>query len=205
VQIQPVTADIADGMGLKEATGALVSEPQPNSPAAKAGIQSGDVILSVDGAAVHDARELARRIGAMAPGATIKLAVIHQGESKTISLTLGTLPAEKQASNNAPAQQHAVPDADVPKLGLTLAPASKTAGADAQGVVVTAVAEGGIAAEHGLQVGDVILDIGGKPVSSPADVRKTVTDARKDGKRTVLLRVKSGEGTKFVALPLGNA
>ena len=72
-------------------------------------------------------------------------------------------------------------------------------------MVVTAVAEGGVAADHGFQVGDVILDIGGKPVSTPADVRKSLADARTEGKHTVLFRVKSGDGTKFVALPLGNA
>ncbi len=204
VQIQTVTPDIADGMGLKQATGALVSEPQANSPAAKAGIQSGDVITSVDATPGPAARAPARRIGTMAPGTSVKLGMIHQGEEKTVTLTLGTLPNEKQASNE-PNNQREVPDSDVPKLGLTLAPGSKVAGSDGKGVVVTAVTEGGIAAEHGFQVGDVILDVGGKPVSTPADVRTSLSDARKDGKHTVLFRVKSSEGMKFVALPLGNA
>ncbi len=205
VQIQNVTPDIADSMSLKRATGALVSEPQKDSPAAKAGIQSGDVITSVDGNAIHDAHDLARRIGAMSPGTTIKLGMIHQGEEKTVALTLGTLPNEKQASNTRGRDQREVPDSDVPKLGLTLAPASKVSGANTNGVVVTAVVDGGVAAEHGFQVGDIILDVGGKPVSTPADVRKSLSDARNEGKHTVLFRVKSSEGTKFVALPLGNA
>jgi serine protease Do len=202
VQIQPVTADLAESMGLKKASGALVSEPQADSPAAKAGIETGDVIVSVDGTTVRDARELARRIGTMAPGTTVKLGLIHQGQEKTITLTLGTLPDEKQASN----QRHRdVPDADVPKLGLTLAPSSKVAGAEGGGVVVTAVNPNGVAADHGFQVGDVILDVGGKPVSTPADVRKQLADARKEGKHALLFRVKSNDGMRFVALPLGNA
>src|ERR1700735_1326735 len=204
VPIQPVTSEIADSLGLKKASGALVSEPQADSPAVKAGIQSGDVITSVNDTPVHDARELARRIGTMAPGTSVKLSVIHQGQDKTVTLTLGTLPNEKQA-DNAPANQREVPDADMPKLGLTLAPASKVAGSDGNGVVVTAVADGGIAADHGFRVGDVILDVGGTVVSTPSDVRKSLADARKEGKHAVLFRVKSREGTKFVALPLGNA
>jgi serine protease Do len=205
VQIQPVTPDLADSMGLKQVTGALVSEPQKDSPAAKAGIQSGDVITSVDGALVHDARELARRISSMSPGTTVKLGVIRQGQDKTVSLTLGTLPNEKLAANDQGQNQREVPDSDLPRLGLTLAPASKVSGADSAGVVVTAVATGGVAADHGFQVGDVILDVGGKAVSTPTDVRKSLTEARSEGKHTVLFRVKSSDGTKFVALPLGNA
>jgi serine protease Do len=204
VQIQPVTADIAEGLGLKKAAGALVSEPQANSPAAKAGIESGDVIVSVDGTSVTDARELARRIGTMVPGATVKLGVVHQGQEKTLTLTLGTLPNDNAASRNQDGQ-HMSPDSDMPKLGLSLAPGSKVAGADSTGVVVTAVDPKGIAADHGFQVGDVILDVGGKSVSNPADVRKQLADARKEGKHALLFRVKSGEGTRFVALPLGNA
>ncbi len=204
VQIQALTPDLADSMGLKQTTGALVSEPQPDSPAVKAGIESGDVITTVDGAAIHDARELARHIGTMAPGTSVKLGLIHQGQEKTVTLTLGTLPNEKQA-DATPQNQREVPDSDVPKLGLTLAPASKVQGSDGNGVVVTAVADGGIAADHGFQVGDIILDVGGKTVSTPADVRKSLADARKEGKRAVLFRVKSSQGTKFVALPLGNA
>jgi serine protease Do len=203
VQIQTVTPDIADSMGLKQAIGALVSEPQKDSPAAKAGIQSGDVITSVNDAPIHDARELARKISTMSPGTSVKLAMIRKGDEKTVTLTLGTLPNEKQASNDQ--NQREMPDGDVPKLGLTLAPSDKSSGADGNGVLVTAVASGGIAADHGFRVGDVILDIGGKPVSTPADVRKGLADARTEGKHTVLFRVKSGDGTKFVALPLGNA
>jgi serine protease Do len=202
VQIQTVTPDIADSMGLKQATGALVSEPQKNSPAAAAGVQSGDVIVSVDDTPIHDARELARKIGTMAPGATVKLGTIRNGENKAVTLTLGTLPNDKVASNDQDSQRD-LPDAEVPKLGLTLAPADKNSGGS--GVVVTAVADGGIAAEHGFQVGDVILDVGGKSVSTPADIRKGLADAKTDGKHTVLFRVKSRDGTKFVALPLGNA
>jgi serine protease Do len=129
--------------------------------------------------------------------------LIHQGQEKTVTLTLGTLPNEKQADNTPSERQ--VPEGDIPKLGLTLAPASKVSGADSDGVVVTAVADGGLAADHGFQVGDIILDVGGKPVSTPADVRNSLSDARKEGKRAVLFRVKSGQDTKFVALPLGNA
>ena len=203
VQIQPVTSDIADSLGLKKAAGALVSEPQHDSPAAKAGIESGDVIMSVDGTPVRDARELARRIGTMNPGTTIKLGLFHEGQEKTVTLTLGTLPNDKQAANEQ--TQHQLPESDVPKLGLTLAPGSKAPGTDGKGVLVTAVDPNGVAADHGLRVGDVILDVGGKAVSNPSEVRDQVADARKDGKHTLLFRVKSNEGTRFVALPLGNA
>jgi serine protease Do len=203
VQIQPVTPEIADSLGLKKAAGALVAEPQHDSPAAKAGIQSGDVITSVDGTPVHDARELARRIGTMNPGVSVKLGLFHGGQEKTVTLTLGTLPNEKHAANED--HEQPLPDGDVPKLGLKLAPGSKAAGSEGRGVVVTAVDPNGVAADHGFQVGDVILDVGGKSVSSPSDVRDQVADARKEGKHTLLFRVKSNEGTRFVALPLGNA
>jgi serine protease Do len=203
VQIQPVTSEIADSMGLKKAGGALVSEPQANSPAAKAGIASGDVITSVDGNPVNDARDLARRIGTMAPGASVKLTVLHDGQEKTVTLTLGTMPNEKAAANQD--NPHPTADNEMPKLGLTLAPSNKAAAPDGSGVVVTAVDPNGVAADHGFQVGDVILDVGGKSVANPGDVRKQLADARKEGKRALLFRVKSGEGTRFVALPLGNA
>ncbi len=202
VQIQSVTPDIADSMGLKQATGALVSEPQKDSPAAKAGIASGDVITSVNDEPVKDARDLARKIGTMSPGTTVKLGMVHQNADKTVSLTLGTLPAEKQASNTP---THEDSGSEMPKLGLTLAPSNKVSGAGGNGVVVTAVQEGGVAADHGFQVGDVILDVAGKPVTTPADVSKGLDEARSSGKHTVLFRVKSSDGTKFVALPLGNA
>ncbi len=202
VQIQSVTPDIADSMGLKQAAGALVSEPQKDSPAAKAGIASGDVITTVNDEPVKDARDLARKIGTMSPGTTVKLGVIHQGADKTLTLTLGTMPNEKQASNEPNRTDSGT---DVPKLGLTLAPSDRVSGAGGNGVVVTAVEEGGIAADHGFQVGDVILDVGGKPVTTPADVNRSLADAKSAGKHTVLFRVKSSDGTKFVALPLGNA
>jgi len=138
----------------------------------------------------------------MSPGVSVKLGMLHQGADKTVTLTLGTLPAEKEAANT-PAHEDS--GSDMPKLGLTLAPSNKVSGAGGSGVVVTAVAQGGVAADHGFQVGDVILDVGGKPVATPAEFNQTLSDARKDGKHTVLFRVKSGADTKFVALPIGNA
>ena len=96
MQIQPVTADIADSLGLKNAEGALVAEPQADGPAAKAGIQAGDVITAVNGKPVKDARDLARRSARMAPGATVKLGVVRKGAEKTVDVTLGELPSEQR-------------------------------------------------------------------------------------------------------------
>ncbi len=203
VQIQPVTSEIADSLGLKEARGALVADPQANSPAAKAGIQSGDVIVSVNGTPVKDARDLAKKIGGQLPGETVKLGVFRDGKERTVTLTLGTLPNEKQASVARPERDDSQQGLGVPNLGLTLAPAGSVGGAGSDGVVVTRVDPDGPAAERGFKTGDVILEAAGKSVGKPSDVRQALTDARKDGKKTVLLRVKTGDTTRFVAVPVG--
>jgi len=186
---------------LKKPEGALVAEVQANSPAAKANIASGDVITGVNGQPVKDAHELVRAIGSMAPQSTVKLAVIRKGKEQSVSVTLGELPKERQAQAG-PAEQK---KADKAPLGLTLAPASSVAGAGSTGVVVAEVRPDGPAAERGVKAGDVILDVAGSVVSTPADVKKALTDARTANKNSVLMRIKSGDATRFVVLPTGNA
>lgn len=204
VQIQPVTADIADSLGLKKAEGALVAEPQANGPAAKAGIESGDVITAVNGETVKDARELARTIGGLAPGNAVKLNVLHKGQDKVINLTLGQLPntLEAKADTDKGDKGGASRGTDVPKLGLTLAPANSVAGAGKDGVVVTEVDPKSPAAERGFKEGDVILEVAGKNVTNAGDVREAIDAARTDNKNSVLMRLKSGGSSRFVAVPL---
>ncbi|HEY0848684.1 MAG TPA: Do family serine endopeptidase [Bradyrhizobium sp.] len=206
VQIQPVTADIADSLGMKKAEGALVAEPQNNGPAAKAGIESGDVIVAVNGEAVKDARELARTIGGLAPGSAVKLNVLHKGQDKVINLTLGQLPNTVEAKADLD-QDKGKPNrgTDVPKLGMTVAPANSVAGAGKEGVVVTEVDPKSSAAERGFKEGDVILEVGGKSVASADDVRDAISAARNDSKNSVLMRVKSGGSSRFVAVPLAKS
>jgi serine protease Do len=199
VQIQPVTNEIADSLSLKNAHGALVAEPQSGSPAQKAGIKAGDVIVSVNGESVADARNLARRISALAPGTSVKLGIIRGGKEDTLTLTLGELPRDRQARVDTE-ERTAPRGVEVPKLGLSLAPARN----GGEGVVVTQVDPNGTASDQ-FQTGDVILDVNGRAVSTPADVRKAVSDAQSDGKRSVLMRVKSNQGTRFVAVAISNA
>jgi len=203
VQIQPVTQDIADSLGLKKAEGALVAEPQSDGPAAKAGIKSGDVITAVNGAPVKDARELARTIGGFAPGNTVKLNVLQKGEDKVLSMTLGTMPSVQEAKADFDGDHGSSSrGADVPKLGLTVSPASSVAGAGKEGVVVTGVDPKSAAAERGFKEGDVILEVAGKSVTSPGDVREAIVAAHNDKKNSVLIRVRSNGSSKFVAVPL---
>jgi serine protease Do len=199
VQIQPVTSDIAESMNLKKTEGALVVEPQPNGPAAKGGIESGDVITAVNGQAVKDARELARTVGSLPPGSTVKLNVLHKGKDNVVNLTLGQLPNTQEAKVAPPPS-----GADVPQLGLTVAPASSIAGAGKTGVVVTNVDPKSAAADRGVKEGDIILDVAGKSVTGPADVRDAIKSANAGNKNSVLMRVRAGDSFRYVAVPLNN-
>jgi serine protease Do len=139
VQIQPVTAEIAESLGLNKAAGAMIAEPQSGSPAAKAGIEPGDVITAVNGTQVKDARDLARTIGKMAPDTSVKLDIVRNGEPRSITVTLAQVPNEQRASAE---EQDARPTSGAPHLGLQVAPASEVSGAGEEGVVVTALEPG---------------------------------------------------------------
>ena len=201
VQIQKVSANIADSLGMKKPTGAIVDSAQRGSPAAKAGLQPGDVITAVNGTTVKDARDLARQIAMLAPDTSVKLDVLRNGATRSLTVTLGRMPGERQANAGDAAQ----PTNGVPHLGLRVEPAGDVEGAGHTGVVVTAVDPDGPAAEAGFQAGNVILDVGGKPVASGADVARALRDAKAAGKKAILMRVKAGDATQFVAVPLGNA
>ena len=204
VQIQPVTAEVAESLNLKSTQGALVAEPQPGSPAVTAGIRAGDIITQVNGNPVRDARELARTIGAMPPNASVRLTVLRNGAEQTITLKLGELPNQREA-RATPERKEQSKGTEVPRLGLTLAPAAEVAGSGKEGVVITNVEQGSVAAEHGFRQGDVILNIANKPVTTPAEVRDMIADAQKGGARNILVRVKSGDSIRYVAVRLGRA
>lgn len=203
VQVQPVTAEIADSLGLKAARGAIVDNPQDGGPAAKAGIEAGDVITAVNGTAIKDSRDLARTIATLAPGTSVKLDVVHKGDTKTVTLALGELPNERQAKGSGNTDDGKTQQAPgTPRLGLSLAPARDVQGAGQKGVVVTEVDPQGPAAQRGIQTGDVILNVGGKAVANVGDVRSELAQAKSSGKNSVLLQVKNAEATRFVAVPL---
>jgi serine protease Do len=205
VQIQTVTPEIADSLGMKNPQGALVAEPQANGPAAKAGVESGDVITGVNGQPVRDARDLARTIGGFPPGTSVKLNVLHKGDEKTMDLTLGQLPnnAQARADENDHDSGGTTRGTNVGPLGLSVAPATSVAGAGKDGVVVTSVDPNSPASDRGFKEGDVILEVAGKAVSSPGEVREAINAARSDKKNSVLMRVRSGDQSRFVAMPVG--
>jgi serine protease Do len=202
VEIQAVTSDIADSLGVKETGGALVAGAQKNSPAAAAGVKAGDVIVKLNGDAVANPHDLARKVAALGPKKSADLTILRDGATQTISVTLGQMSTDNKqamseaAPDNSSAKADDAAKTELAKLGLTLAPA----GAGKNGVLVSEIDPDGAAAQKGLQQGDVILDAGGKPVARPSDVSAAFAAAKSEGRKAVLLRVKSGEDVRFIAL-----
>ena len=195
VQIQGITPEIAESMGLRSNKGALIAETQPNTPAAKAGLRSGDVIISVDGNRVETSRELSRRIAALGPKRQTQIGFVRDGREQTVSVQLEALPERTaDARSGAGGREDGARQSDGPRLGLRLAPGEN-------GVQVAEVEPGSPAARTGLREGDVILDVAGKSVKRPADVADAVRSARSDNRKTILMRVRSAEGVRFVAVP----
>ncbi|CAH1656899.1 putative periplasmic serine endoprotease DegP-like [Hyphomicrobiales bacterium] len=196
VQIQPVTADIAAGLGLDKAEGAIVARVEDSGPAAKAGLKAGDAIVALDGKPVNDARVLSREIAGHAPGSKLDLTVWRDGKTQKIALTLATMPGEKTAALGEDQ------GAGQGKLGLQLAPAASVGGAGQDGVVVMGVQPGSPAEERGLKTGDVIVEASGRKVERPADITKVIAEVKKEGRKAVLFRLKTEDGSRFVALPV---
>jgi serine protease Do len=200
VKIQNVTPEIADSMGLKSTKGALISQPQPGAPAEAAGLKSGDVITAVNGETVDGPRELARRIAALGPKKTVDLTYLRNGSEKTAKLTLGVLPEEKQAHADAD-NESARGGSAVAGLGVQVTPAAQVQGAGAAGLVVTEIDPESVAAQKGIRRGDVIVEAAGRPINSQSDLSSAIDSARQDGRKYLLLRLKSADGMKFVAVP----
>ncbi|PZM17068.1 Do family serine endopeptidase [Rhizobium tubonense] len=203
VQIQPVSKDIAESLGLSEASGALVVSPQEGSPGQKAGIKNGDVVTAVNGETVKDPRDLARRIGAMAPGKKVEVSLWRDGKPQSVTVDLGTLPAEqKEASNDDNAPQQATPQQPASEkaladLGLTVGPSD-----DGKGVAITGVDPDSDAADKGVKEGEKITSVNNQEVANAADIAKVITQAKKDGRTKALFQIQSNSGSRFVALPL---
>jgi serine protease Do len=205
VTIQDVTADIAAALGRKEAKGALVGEVMPESPAAKAGVLPEDLVLSVNGDPIDDARDLTRTVSALPPSSSASLKIIRAGAEKTLTVKLQQRPGDTARAEPASAPSE---DKLSSELGLRVADLSQTVRAQFRipdgvaGVVVTGVKGGSVAEDAGFQPGMVILQADGKPATSAAQFRTIVEDAKKSGKDALLVRYQVGDGKQFAALSL---
>ncbi len=202
VNIQPFTQAMAESVGVKNAGGAIVDETMPGTPAAEAGLKPGDVITKLNGKDVKDAADLTLRIGSFKPNDKVELTYLRNGEEKTAQVTLADQKNEKvaKADNNAQSQME-----KGAQLGIQIAPAKDVAGAGDKGVAIVGVDPNGTAAEQGLAAGNVILDVSGKPVSTPQEVKSEIESAKSQGKKAVMMRIQTADGTHFVAVPFPKA
>jgi serine protease Do len=204
VQIQPVTQEIADALGLKSTKGALVAQPQRGAPAEAAGLKSGDVITAIDGEKIDNPRALARKIAALGPGKTVDVTYLRSGAEKNVKMKLGALPEDKgqrvEVGGGGGEQ-----GGEFGALGIEVMPASEVRGSGGEGLYITAIDPNGVAAQKGLRRGDVILEAGAHAVNSKSDLTAAFEAAKREGRKTVLLRAKSPEGTRFVAVPANPA
>jgi serine protease Do len=213
VQIQAVTDEIAESLGLKKSSGALVAGVVKDSPAETAGFKTGDVIISFDGREVPESRRLPRMVAETDVGKNVQVVIWRNGKRSNLTVQLGELEKVDQAALTEPAESAPTEKGgkEFKELGLSLAPLSKDLASrfeieeDVNGLVVTAVDEDSNASEKGLQPGDIIVEINQEKVKSLEDVLKQVEKADKSGRRSVLLLVKFRQGEdplRFVPLRL---
>lgn len=206
VQIQPVTNDIAKAIGLENTRGALVASVTKGSPAEKAGLEPGDVILRYDGQTIDTMRALPRQVANTTIGKTVDVTVWRDGRNVDHNVTITE---QKPADvGKAPDESKAPPAEKKPTLGMRLQPLDESLKLqlglekNASGVLVTSVTPESAAAAQGIEAGDVISEVNKKPVSSPSHVEDRVTEVKKQGRPAALLRINRSGAYRFIALPV---
>jgi serine protease Do len=191
IGIADVTPENSKFFDLAKSEGALVSQVEPDSPAAKAGLKNGDVILGLDGKTVSDAGELQVEVGQKQPGTTIRLNIMRDGKSDTIPVTLEAMGSrDKVASSSS--------ETGKPRWGLALGDLSSDARqqlqapTDVHGAVVENVEPGSSAENAGIQRGDVIVEVNRKPVQSASDVQRALTGVAQGQDALVLVWSQGG-------------
>jgi len=211
VRIQQVTPDIAEGLGLKDSQGAMVAGVNDGGPADVAKIKSGDVILKFNNQDVREMKNLPRIVAETAIGKDVPVVLWRDGKQLTLQASIGELPDDIQqaSTTDKPGRPPAAsPSSDIAGLGAKLAPLSEELREKYKlpqgqmGVVVTDVANDGPAAGRGLKPGDVIVEVQQEPVATPADVQARLEKYRKLNRKSVLMLIQSGEGLRWVPVPL---
>jgi len=209
VRVQTVNDELADALGLARPEGALVAEVTPGGPAEQAGIEPGDVIIAFDGEPVREMRDLPRMVADTAIDKTVPITIIRDGEELALDAMIGLLD-EEGGPASPDFSPEAVPEStELADLGLSLSPLSDSARAEygipegIDGVLVTAVAAEGQAAEKGIGAGDVIVEVAQQTMDDPAEIKAIIETARDSGRRSVLFLVHSRGELRFVPLTLG--
>lgn len=203
MRIQVVTPDIAEAVGLDDATGALVADVTPGSPAAEAGLRQGDVILRFRDQTVDQMRALPRLVAAAPIGEAASVEILRDGERQTVSVEIGRL-----ATDEAPVAEVAPPADPETLLGAEVAALTPELrgrfGLDdtVQGVVVVRIVGDGPALERGLRPGDVIQRVGAVQVRSPAELEEALDAAREADQSSALILVHREGSSLFVGIPL---
>lgn len=208
VAIQPVNDDLANGLGLESPRGVVVADVTDGAPADEAGIEVGDVLLEFGGEAIDEDSRLPRLVADTEIGSSVPVTVWRDGEEMSLEITVGDL-SQATGMADAGTEQSDPQDTDAQGgLGLQLSPLDSRVrerlglDSDVSGVLVAGVHPNSVAAERGVQTGDVIVRVGREEVDQPADVVSAVSQAQERGDETVLMLIQREQASRFVALPL---
>ncbi len=204
IELAPVSSDIAQALELANTQGVLVNEVLDDTPAAKGGLQNGDVITEIDGKVVKGPNDLSRRIANLPPGYKLKVKLVRDGSNKNFTVTLGKRGEEQTVAAVEPEEEVSTAEA----LGVRVASITNDTrerfrlSDGVSGVVVTAVKPGSPAERAGLQPGVVVLELDNKKISSPKDFENKIGAVKKSKKGAALMRLQRGSTKQYSALKL---
>jgi serine protease Do len=211
VSIQPLTPDLAQGMGLEADEGALISSVMDDSPAAAAGLKSGDVVVRFGEHEIESPKDLSRVVADTASGSTVPVQVWRDGAEHTVEVKVAEM-KEEVASAAQPNEESGPAASDtVDQLGATLAPVNDLTrqqfglSEDAKGVVIADLEQDSALAEQGVRPGDVIERVNDRKIANPADVAKALQEAQADKRSVAVMLIESDGNDRFVAVQISQS